>query len=108
VQIVDINVDTFGGIPAHESEAFGGEAISAGGVGACFPFHAGEVDPSMSGYGVETTSERYATRSGCALRVVIGLIDVCMVVEVLDANVNTENGQMFMSWIDTSCIFMMS
>lgn len=83
MDVVEVNIDSVCGVPAHESESLGSQAIRPGCIGAFVPFHAGEVDPIIVGNCVETTSNRCTARSRRPVGMVIGLIDVGVVVEIL-------------------------
>lgn len=84
VEVVEVDIDSIGRVPAHECEALWGQTVCAGCIGAYVPFHTCEIYPVVVGDGVQTTSEGCAARSSGPVGVGICFIDVGMVVEILE------------------------
>ena len=90
VEVVDVDVDLggagrgVGDAHAHESEALRREAVVAGRVGANVPLDALKIDPVEVGESIEAAADGSPTGSGRTVGVVIGCVDVCVVIEVLE------------------------
>lgn len=82
VQVVEVNLYSIFKLHTHEREALRGQAISLVDE-ALVPLDLLERGPIVVGDGVEAGAKWHAA-SGCSsVRVRIGLVDVCVVVEVL-------------------------
>jgi hypothetical protein len=82
VQVVHINVSTLRHGPSHKSKALRSQAVRTRSIGASVPLDTLVVDPVVVGDCVEAAANGYATRSSSPLRVVVGRVDGCMVIEV--------------------------
>ena len=83
MDVEDIDVDTLGRVPSHESKSLRSQAVSARSVGASRPLDTLKVDPAVVGERVQAAAKRHTPGSGSPLWVVVGLVDGRMVVEVL-------------------------
>ena len=83
MDIEDIDVDTLGRVPSHESKSLRSQAVSARSVGASRPLDTLKVDPAVVGERVQAATKRHTTRRGSSLGVIVGRVDGRMVVEVL-------------------------
>lgn len=84
MKIVNINVDSSGWVPAHESEALWSKAIIFRCVGTGIPLSTREVDPVVIRDCVQTTSDACTTRCCGSVGVVVSIVNVGMVVEILN------------------------
>lgn len=107
MKVVNINVDSSGWVPAHESEALWSKTIILRCVGASIPLRAREVNPVVVGDCVQTTSDARATRCCGPVGVVISVVNVGMVVEILNRIRSLYLGNQA-HFLLTSCILMIS
>lgn len=83
MKIINININALGRIPPHICKTLGRQTIRARSIRANIPLDTGIVDPVTRRNAIQPTAKRHTSRSRRPERVIVGLVDGRVVVEVL-------------------------